>query len=118
MMAEIDMTPQEFGELRSAFEKLVDAPEPERAAILAQYDPDTAARLERMLAAHEGDSSVLDRPVTAHIGPYRIVREIGIGGMGVVYLATRTDGSFEKEVAIKVLRGDRAGGLFLKRFQQ
>ena len=38
------------------------------------------------------------------IGPYRIVREVGHGGMGTVYQAVRADDTFEKIVAIKVLR--------------
>src|SRR5262249_25525037 len=38
-----------------------------------------------------------------HIGPYRVIREIGSGGMGTVYLAARDDATFEKQVAIKVL---------------
>ena len=40
------------------------------------------------------------------IGPYRIVHELGHGGMGVVYLAERADAAFEKRVAIKVVRAD------------
>jgi serine/threonine protein kinase/tetratricopeptide (TPR) repeat protein len=38
------------------------------------------------------------------IGPYRIVRVIGTGGMGIVYLAERADESFRQQVAIKVVR--------------
>lgn len=38
------------------------------------------------------------------IGIYEIAREIGFGGMGAVYLATRADGKFEQEVAIKMLK--------------
>ncbi|MEM1178819.1 MAG: serine/threonine-protein kinase [Acidobacteriota bacterium] len=38
-------------------------------------------------------------------GPYRTVREIGRGGMSVVYLAERIDGGFEQKVAIKVMAG-------------
>lgn len=41
------------------------------------------------------------------IGPWRIVREVGRGGSGVVYLAERADGAFTQEVALKWLRGDR-----------
>ena len=37
------------------------------------------------------------------VGPYRIVREIGRGGMGTVYLAERTDGQFQRHVAVKLI---------------
>ena len=37
------------------------------------------------------------------IGPFRIVREIGRGGMGTVYLAERADGAYEQQVALKVV---------------
>ena len=41
------------------------------------------------------------------VGPYRLIREIGRGGMGTVYLAVRSDDVFQKRVAIKILdRGD------------
>ena len=39
-----------------------------------------------------------------HIGPYRVLRQLGQGGMGTVYLAARDDDEFEKVVAIKVAR--------------
>jgi eukaryotic-like serine/threonine-protein kinase len=39
------------------------------------------------------------------IGAYRVVREIGRGGMGTVFLAERADDQFEKQVAIKLIRG-------------
>src|SRR5688572_9123780 len=38
------------------------------------------------------------------IGPYRILRELGHGGMGTVYLAARADEQFHKRVALKVIR--------------
>ncbi len=38
------------------------------------------------------------------VGPYRLIREIGSGGMGTVYLAERADGAFEQRVALKVIR--------------
>src|SRR4051794_34427437 len=37
------------------------------------------------------------------IGVYRVIREIGHGGMGTVYLAQRDDDQFQKEVALKVV---------------
>ncbi len=39
------------------------------------------------------------------IGPYRVLRELGRGGMGEVLLAERADGQFEQRVALKVVRG-------------
>ena len=43
------------------------------------------------------------------VGPYRVGRPIGEGGMGTVYRATRADGAFERAAALKVLRGGRGG---------
>ena len=40
------------------------------------------------------------------IGPYRVERELGRGGMAVVYLARRADGEFEQSVALKLVRPD------------
>jgi eukaryotic-like serine/threonine-protein kinase len=52
------------------------------------------------------------------IGRYRIVREIGRGGMGAVFLATRDDGEFEQQVAIKVVSSAFLGRESLRRFRQ
>src|ERR1700722_17841511 len=120
------MNSDQFQNLRAAFERLLAAPHEARAAILDQLDPAAAGELKRMLAAHDRIASVLDRPAGPcidtppapareglSIGPYRIEKQLGIGGMGVVYLATRADGSFERKVAIKILRHDRIDRLFL-----
>jgi tetratricopeptide (TPR) repeat protein len=52
------------------------------------------------------------------IGPYRILRELGQGGMAVVYLARRDDAAFEKEVAIKIVRGGPASTSLMQRFYE
>ena len=52
------------------------------------------------------------------IGHYRVVREIGRGGMGTVFLATRDDGEFKQEVAIKVVSSAFLGRESLRRFRQ
>ncbi len=51
------------------------------------------------------------------IGAYVIVREIGQGGMGTVYLAARADGYFEKQVAIKLLKRGIDNEEVLRRFR-
>jgi len=52
-----------------------------------------------------------------HIGLYKITREIGRGGMGTVYLATRDDDQFQKQVAIKVVKRGMDTDLVLARFR-
>jgi serine/threonine protein kinase/tetratricopeptide (TPR) repeat protein len=51
------------------------------------------------------------------IGAYIIVRALGHGGMGSVYLAARADGYFEKQVAIKVLKPTGKTGDLVQRFR-
>ena len=46
----------------------------------------------------------LEGPVPERIGPFRVVREIGRGGMGRVFLGERADGQFEQRVALKLLQ--------------
>ncbi len=64
-----------------------------------------------LLEAHD-DDSLLDEPAVGpaerspreRIGPWRLVRPLGEGGMGVVYLAEREEGGFHQVVALKLLR--------------
>src|SRR5215467_1944963 len=51
------------------------------------------------------------------IGPYRIKREIGRGGMGTVYEAWRSDGEFQHRVAIKLIKGGLDHDFVLRRFR-
>ena len=53
----------------------------------------------------------------SHIGSYELVREIGRGGMGVVYLARRADDQYKKQVAIKLLRGGFENDDIIRRFR-
>ena len=51
------------------------------------------------------------------LGAYVIVRELGRGGMGTVFLAERADGQFEKQVAIKILNRGADTAEILRRFR-
>jgi eukaryotic-like serine/threonine-protein kinase len=57
-------------------------------------------RLQRACAGVHAPKMMGDR-----IGPYRVLRTLGAGGMGEVYLAERADAQFEQQVAIKVVHG-------------
>lgn len=74
-------------------------------SLLRAYD-DSDGFLEppdvRRLAALMVDGA--GPPLPAAIGPYRIVRELGRGGQGRVFLGERADGQFEQRVAVKLLR--------------
>ena len=90
----------------------------------AEADPELARQAEKLLQQMQADGedlfnaavfqslpeivagaaeeSVRDRSGTV-LGPYRLVRVLGRGGMGVVYLAERADEEYEKQVAIKLM---------------
>ena len=51
------------------------------------------------------------------VGPYRLTRELGRGGMGTVYLAVRSDDAFQKRVAIKVLKRGMDTEAIVRRFR-
>ena len=56
-------------------------------------------------------------PVGPRIGPYTLIREIGSGGMGTVYLAVRNDDAFRKRVALKVLKRGMDTDSIVRRFR-
>ena len=100
-------------------------------AKIAEQDSVLAARVRSLLAAHDETGGILDAPPTTlyapaegwrasppdRLGPYRILEEIGRGGMGVVYRATRDDESFTKDVAIKLIDPFMRSDEILKRFR-
>jgi len=99
-------------ELRRELERLLSA-----AEASSEFLEDRAPLLQRLAEAHR--SSILPTPEPGQrVGAYRLVREIGHGGMGVVYLAERADGTFEQKVALKLLGGWVRAPAELRRFQR
>ncbi len=74
---------------------------------------DLLSLLEASSAAAEFLEIPADPRLGCTIGKWRLTRRLGAGGMGIVYAAARSDGTFEQEVALKLLRSsiDSAEGL-------
>lgn len=66
--------------------------------------PDEATTETLPLGPNAGRDSEQRQPPRQRIGPYQIIETLGLGGMGVVYLAERVDGGFEQKVALKLVR--------------
>jgi serine/threonine protein kinase len=63
-------------------------------------------------------ASVLELAPGAHLGVFRVVRELARGGMGVVYLAERDDGQYTQRVALKIVGSARVSNEVFKRERQ
>ena len=76
------------------------------AMSLLRADERAAGFLERpdLSLRQRVDAECAGLPPGAWIGPYRVVETIGSGGMGVVVRAARADGTFQRQVAIKLLQ--------------
>lgn len=121
-------------------ERALDAPVVDRDALLvgSGESDEVIARVRRMLASQgaaeariadsvgELAAEVLeedghareDLPSGSTIGPYRIVREVGRGGMGTVYLAEQDDGRIRRQVAIKVVKRGMDTDEVIRRFRR
>jgi serine/threonine-protein kinase len=64
------------------------------------------------------ETAVDDARVGRSVGPYRLLRLLGAGGMGAVYLAERSVDGFVQRVALKVVRQALAGSAAKERFER
>jgi eukaryotic-like serine/threonine-protein kinase len=126
-------------EVARILDLILDLAPGERRASLDQAcagDHELRAEVEAMLAGVEADdflqapAAMLAAPLVeaeatddgdkalegASVGPYRLIRELGHGGMGVVYLAERADGHFEQRVALKLIKRGMDSEEILRRF--
>ncbi len=125
------MTPERFRQIRNLFDAAVERPTETRPTFLqeaCQGDEDLHDAVSRLLEAHQQTAGVLDQPPLLRgdpgrmegrrIGQYEILRELGRGGMGAVYLAARTDQVYRKTVAFKVVRPEASSEDVIRRFHQ
>lgn len=121
------METNRFIQLRKIFDEAAALPAPAWPTFVGQAcggNQDLYAEAMELLVAHQnaGTTVTADGAYSSDgaeiIGPYRILRELGSGGMGVVYLAVRDDGTFRKNVAIKLLKRNHATQDFVQRFHQ
>ena len=131
------LTPTRLVRVRELFDAALEMTESERSDYLRHAcGPDTAlqAEVESLLSALARGSATWDRPlgdvladavaqgdetagIGTRIGPYRLTRLLGVGGMGAVYEGVRDDDQFEKRVALKFLRRGHEGDLAIRRFR-
>jgi serine/threonine-protein kinase len=119
-------------EALACLDEVLSRPEESRGAYLtelAKTRPDLHERVRALLeadalATRQGflaEGAATPRAASAlreglRLGPYRMVRELGEGGMGEVWLARRDDGIYQGEVAIKTLHPYFAHGAMRDRF--
>src|SRR6185369_12506510 len=80
---------------------------------MSEISPEVTDPLDTQPSGRTDEQSMLGR----HVGPYRIEREIGHGGMGTVYEALRADGEFQHRVAIKLVNAGLDNNFVIKRFR-
>jgi non-specific serine/threonine protein kinase/serine/threonine-protein kinase len=135
------MTPQRWQQVDELFNAALDRPAEARAAFLDEACRDDAAlreQVEHYLDCHDAAGDFIEQPATAatlslapgeslklepdamlgrQIGAYKLVRELGRGGMGAVYLAVRSDDQYQKRVALKLVKRGMDTDFILRRFR-
>ncbi|HSM59138.1 MAG TPA: serine/threonine-protein kinase, partial [Longimicrobiales bacterium] len=138
------LTPARWRRIEQILDEAFELEPDERAPFVDRAcagEPELRAEVRALVAADRSAGAFLEPPITPgvavlvggggndpgapesasageRIGPYRVVRELGHGGMGAVYLAERADGQFEQRVALKLIRRDMTGDEVRRRFLQ
>ena len=130
------MTPERLGHIRVVYEAALQVEAAQMDAFLEQQcagDRDCEQQVKRLLAARANVPDWLSQPLLGHaqriiesvhafdgkeLRGYRLIREIGHGGMGCVYLADRADGAYTKQVAVKLVRTSEDSSEIVARFQR
>jgi len=131
------VTPERWKQVEAVFERALELAADQRAALLQNScngDEELRREVQSLLDSHARAGSFIDQPslfIASEeiderdaavasgqlIGSYRVVREIGRGGMGAVYLAERDDGQYRKRVAIKLIKRGMDTDAVLRHFR-
>ncbi|MEM1204532.1 MAG: serine/threonine-protein kinase [Acidobacteriota bacterium] len=123
------MDPARWQRLKGLFQRAVELDGARRREFLdACEDPLLRAEVEGLLRDHAAAGDFIEGPAVVEpspdrsllgrrLGPYRILRELGHGGMGSVYLAERTDQQYQQQVAVKLLKAGLGSGDLVARFR-
>ena len=125
-------------QLKELFHAAVELAPHDREAFLkanCAADDELHCEVSALLTAHESAGDFIQQPALVdvglvandetnrsaavtgqQIGSYQIIRELGRGGMGAVYLAARADESFDKQVALKLIKRGMDSDAIIKRF--
>jgi|GEM_PF-1319771 len=120
------ISPEKWSRVEELFHRTIELPDGEQISFLDSLDssdPEIADAVRKMVHSHKNSGlflsgSVLDAiPVQENerVGPWRIVKQIGSGGMSTVFLASRDDGQFNRKVAVKFLKGLLPGRDMIRR---
>ncbi|MFK7957913.1 MAG: tetratricopeptide repeat protein [Lysobacterales bacterium] len=126
VLSSIETNPKDrWQAIAKTFEEALELDREQREGFLSDSDlpNDLLLEVRQMLQAHEGPALAMEEGVNPPqppetLGPYTVERSIGVGGMGEVYLAKRSDGTFDRAVAIKTLRGWLTDSAVQARFLQ
>jgi serine/threonine-protein kinase len=133
-MAKLPCPPELWPAFSTLLDQALDLPDLERPGWLDSLGAEHAAVrpwLVKILASNpaNSDPGFMETPAGSgvasaefvadqQVGPYRLIRPLGSGGMGEVWLASRSDGSLNRQVAFKLPHGHLLAGQLRRRFER
>ena len=128
------MTPERYQQVKAAYEAAVDCEATKRQEVLQEAcgnDEELRCAVESLLADRNEAETFLETPAYhvadkrddiplqagQRIGAYKLLQELGHGGMGAVWLAQRADEQYQKRVAIKLIKRGMDTEEILNRFR-
>jgi serine/threonine protein kinase len=122
------MKPERIRQIRTLLDAAMERDALTRDAFIreaCQGDEELLREIERLLdveptanGAETGPESLPPRSEGRTIGPYVVLRQLGQGGMGAVYLAVHADDPERTPVALKILRPETTTEEILRRFKR